>query len=120
MRIAEEIDATEAMGLQPIPFVVGTRLVGGLLCVIPGYALALLTSFFVSKVMIRGFYHATGGTYDHYFIQFLSQIDLVYSAMKPVGFWPPVIIPSGAGHVASPPRVSTPRMSARASPPGRR
>ena len=29
MRIAEEIDATEAMGLRPIPFVVGTRLVGG-------------------------------------------------------------------------------------------
>jgi phospholipid/cholesterol/gamma-HCH transport system permease protein len=92
MRIAEEIDATEAMGLRPIPFVVGTRLVGGLLCVIPGYALTLLTSFFVSNVMIRGFYHATGGTYDHYFIQFLSPIDLVYSTMKAAGFCAAVII----------------------------
>ena len=86
MRIAEEIDATEAMGLRPIPFVVGTRLVGGLLCVIPGYALTLLTSFFVSNIMIRGFYHATGGTYDHYFVQFLSPVDLVYSTVKAAVF----------------------------------
>jgi phospholipid/cholesterol/gamma-HCH transport system permease protein len=92
MRIAEEIDATEAMGLRPIPFVVGTRLVAGLLCVIPGYALTLLTSFFVSNIMIHKFYHATGGTYDHYFIQFLSPIDLVYSTMKAVGFCSAVII----------------------------
>ena len=35
MRIADEIDATEAMGLRSIPFVVGTRLVGGMLCVVP-------------------------------------------------------------------------------------
>jgi phospholipid/cholesterol/gamma-HCH transport system permease protein len=92
MRIAEEIDATEAMGLRPIPFVVGTRLVGGLLCVVPGYALTLLTSFFVSNVMIRGFYHAAGGTYDHYFNQFLSPVDLVYSTMKAVGFCAAVIV----------------------------
>jgi phospholipid/cholesterol/gamma-HCH transport system permease protein len=92
MRIAEEIDATEAMGLRPIPFVVGTRLVGGLLLVVPGYALTLLTSFFVSSVMIRGFYHATGGTYQHYFVQFLSPTDLVYSTVKAAGFCAAVII----------------------------
>ncbi|MFZ3319439.1 MlaE family ABC transporter permease, partial [Mycobacterium sp.] len=34
MRISEEIDALETMGLRPIPFVVGTRVVGGLMCVI--------------------------------------------------------------------------------------
>ena len=36
MRISEEIDAVEVLGLRPIPFVVGTRLIGGLTCVIPG------------------------------------------------------------------------------------
>ena len=92
MRIAEEIDATEAMGLRPIPFVVGTRLIGGMLCVIPGYALTLLTSFFVVNFMIRGVYHATGGTYQHYFIQFLSPIDLLYSTLKATGFCAAVII----------------------------
>jgi phospholipid/cholesterol/gamma-HCH transport system permease protein len=92
MRIAEEIDAVEAMGLRPIPFVVGTRLIGGLLCVIPGYALTLLTSFFVSNVMIVHFYHATGGTYEHYFNQFLSPGDLVFSTLKAVGFCAAVIV----------------------------
>jgi phospholipid/cholesterol/gamma-HCH transport system permease protein len=92
MRIAEEIDAIEAMGLRPIPFVVGTRLVGGMLCVIPGYALTLLTSFFVSNIMIRGFYHAAGGTYDHYFVEFLSPTDLVYSTVKASVFAAAVIV----------------------------
>ena len=41
MRISEEIDATEAIGLQPIPFVVGTRLVGSMICVIPGFLMTL-------------------------------------------------------------------------------
>ena len=92
MRIAEEIDAVEAMGLRPIPFVVGTRLVGGLLCVVPGYALTLLTSFFVSNFMIRGFYHAAGGTFNHYFVEFLSPTDLVYSTAKAAVFAAAVII----------------------------
>jgi phospholipid/cholesterol/gamma-HCH transport system permease protein len=92
MRIAEEIDAIEAMGLRPIPFVVGTRFVGGLLCVIPGYALTLLTSFFVSNLMIRGIYHAAGGTYNHYFVEFLSPRDLAYSTMKAIVFAAAVII----------------------------
>jgi phospholipid/cholesterol/gamma-HCH transport system permease protein len=82
MRIAEEIDATEAMGLRAIPFIVGTRLVGGMLCVIPGFMLTLLTSFFISSTMIRVVYGQPGGTYDHYFVQFLSLTDIVYSTVK--------------------------------------
>lgn len=82
MRIAEEIDAIEVMGLRPIPFVVGTRLVGGLLCVVPGYALTLLTSFLVLNWVTIFAYHAPGGTFNHYFVQFLSPTDLVYSTMK--------------------------------------
>ena len=92
MRIAEEIDALEAMGLRPIPFVVGTRFIGGLLCVIPGYVLTLLTSFSVSNLMIRGIYHAAGGTYKHYFVEFLTPQDLAYSTMKAVVFAAAVII----------------------------
>lgn len=84
MRIAEEIDAIEVMGLRPIPFVVGTRLVGGLLCVIPGYALTLLTSFLVLNWVTLGVYHAPGGTLNHYFVEFLSPTDLVYSTVKAV------------------------------------
>jgi phospholipid/cholesterol/gamma-HCH transport system permease protein len=86
MRIAEEIDATEAMGLRAIPFVVGTRLMGGMLIVIPGFLLTLLVSFFTSNAMIKLVYGQPGGTYDHYFIQFLSPTDLAYSMIKATMF----------------------------------
>jgi phospholipid/cholesterol/gamma-HCH transport system permease protein len=84
MRIAEEIDAVEAMGLRPIPFVVGTRLVGGMLCVLPGYILALVTTFSVMGVVIRNFHNQAGGTYNHYFVEFLTPRDLTYSVIKAV------------------------------------
>jgi phospholipid/cholesterol/gamma-HCH transport system permease protein len=86
MRIAEEIDAVEAIGLRPIPFVVGTRLVGAMICVVPGYLLTLVTSFFVSSTVIRVFHDQPGGTYDHYFVQFLPFGDIVYSLVKATVF----------------------------------
>jgi len=82
MRISEEIDATEALGLRPIPFVVGTRLVGSMLCVVPGFLMTLVVSFFVSNTVIRVFLDQPGGTYDHYFVQFLPLTDIVYSLIK--------------------------------------
>jgi phospholipid/cholesterol/gamma-HCH transport system permease protein len=82
MRISEEIDAVEAMGLRPIPFVVGTRLIGGMLCVIPGYLLTLVATFFILETVVVVFNGEPGGTHDHYFIQFLTPIDLLYSLIK--------------------------------------
>jgi len=82
MRISEEIDALEAMGLRPIPFVVGTRLIGGMLCVIPGYLVTLVTTFFVMDTVIRVFHGQPGGTYSHYFVEFLSPRDITYSVIK--------------------------------------
>jgi phospholipid/cholesterol/gamma-HCH transport system permease protein len=82
MRISEEIDAVDAMGLRPIPFVVGTRMVGGLLCVVPGYLLTLVMTFFVLDTVVVALNGEAGGTYDHYFIQFLTPIDLLYSLIK--------------------------------------
>jgi phospholipid/cholesterol/gamma-HCH transport system permease protein len=82
MRISEEIDAVETMGLRPIPFVVGTRLIGGMLCVIPGYLLTMVATFFILETVVVLFNGEPGGTYDHYFIQFLTPIDLLYSLIK--------------------------------------
>ena len=61
MRIAEEIDAIEAMGLRALPYVVGTRFLGALLIVVPGFALTLLVSFFVSNLMIAEVYGSAQG-----------------------------------------------------------
>jgi phospholipid/cholesterol/gamma-HCH transport system permease protein len=86
MRISDEIDAVDAMGLRPIPFVVGTRLIGGMVCVIPGYLLTLVTTFFVLDTVVTVFHNEPGGTYDHYFVQFLTPIDLTYSLIKAVTY----------------------------------
>jgi phospholipid/cholesterol/gamma-HCH transport system permease protein len=92
MRIAEEIDAIEAMALRPIPFVVGTRFIGGMLIVVPGFLFTLLVSFFVSNTMIKVIYAQPGGTYDHYFVQFMSPTDLAYSLLKAALFCAAVIV----------------------------
>ncbi|MGW5518248.1 MlaE family ABC transporter permease [Nocardia africana] len=86
MRISEEIDATESMGLRAIPFVVGTRLVGGMLVVLPGYLMALVIAFFTGGIIVKIFHHQPSGTYDHYFAQFLSWPDLTASVIKAVTF----------------------------------
>jgi phospholipid/cholesterol/gamma-HCH transport system permease protein len=82
MRIADEIDATEVMAIRPIPFVVGTRLIGGMVCVVPGYLLTLVTTFFVLSTVVTVFNNEPGGTYNHYFVQFLNPTDLLYSLIK--------------------------------------
>ena len=84
MRIADEIDAVEAMGLRSIPFVVGTRVIGGLVCVVPGFLLTLVVSFITADTVIRVFYDQPGGTYYHYFVQFLTPSDIAYSLLKAV------------------------------------
>jgi phospholipid/cholesterol/gamma-HCH transport system permease protein len=82
MRIAEEIDAVEAMGLMPIPFVVGTRMIGSMLCVVPGYLLTLVAEFWVMDIVIRVFHNQPGGTYTHYLVEFTTPRDLAYSLIK--------------------------------------
>jgi phospholipid/cholesterol/gamma-HCH transport system permease protein len=82
MRISDEIDAVDAMGLRPIPFVVGTRLIGGLLVVIPGYMLTLVAAFFVQNTFITVLYNQPAGTYSHYLDMFLTPTDLAYSVIK--------------------------------------
>lgn len=86
MRISEEIDATEAMGLQAIPFVVGTRLIGGMLVVLPGYLMAIVVSFITGGLIIKVFHDQPSGTYDHYFAQFVTIPDLVASVVKALVF----------------------------------
>ncbi|MCV6983539.1 ABC transporter permease [Mycolicibacterium pulveris] len=86
MRISEEIDAVDALGLRPIPFVVGTRLIGGMAVVIPGYLLTLVVSFSVLHLVIISVYNQPAGTYNHYLLMFLTSTDLLYSVLKATVF----------------------------------
>jgi phospholipid/cholesterol/gamma-HCH transport system permease protein len=82
MRIAEEIDATEAMGLRAIPFVVGTRVIGGLTCIIPGFVMTLALSFYTVNMIVQRLYNQPVGTYNHYFVEFLTLQDIAFSVLK--------------------------------------
>lgn len=79
MRINEEIDALETMAIEPIAYLVGTRIVAGMLVITPLYALAVVASFMASRFTTVVLLGQSPGLYDHYFSTFLNPIDLVWS-----------------------------------------
>jgi phospholipid/cholesterol/gamma-HCH transport system permease protein len=82
MRINEEIDALEVMAVPSIPFLVTTRMIAGFIAVIPLYTVALLASYLSPRLITTMIYGESAGTYDHYFIQFLPPIDVLWSFGK--------------------------------------
>ena len=46
MRINEEVDALEGMGVPSLPYLVTTRIMAGVIAVIPLYAIGLVSSYF--------------------------------------------------------------------------
>jgi phospholipid/cholesterol/gamma-HCH transport system permease protein len=79
MRISEEIDALEVMGIRSIAYLASTRVVAGVLVVIPLYCVAVLMSFLAARVGTTLVYGQSTGVYDHYFNTFLNQTDLIWS-----------------------------------------
>ncbi|HXA60067.1 MAG TPA: ABC transporter permease [Streptosporangiaceae bacterium] len=86
MRISDEIDALEVMAVPSLPFLVTTRMVAGLLSVIPLYIIGLLASYFATRLMVTIFFGQSTGTYDHYFGLFLSPDDILWSFGKVLVF----------------------------------
>jgi phospholipid/cholesterol/gamma-HCH transport system permease protein len=82
MRISEEIDALEVMGVPSLPFLVTTRIIAAFIAVIPLYIVALCASYLSPRLITTLLYHQSPGTYDHYFIQFLPPIDMLWSFGK--------------------------------------
>jgi phospholipid/cholesterol/gamma-HCH transport system permease protein len=82
MRISEEIDALEVMGVPSVPYLVTTRIVAGFIAVIPLYIIGLLSSYLASRLVVVYIYGQSVGTYDHYFDLFLPPEDVFYSFIK--------------------------------------
>jgi phospholipid/cholesterol/gamma-HCH transport system permease protein len=79
MRINEEIDALEVMGVRSVAYLASTRVVAGVIVVIPLYCVAVLTSFLAARVGTTAIYGQSTGVYDHYFNTFLNPSDLLWS-----------------------------------------
>ncbi len=86
MRISEEVDALEVMAIPSLPFLVTTRIIGGLIAVIPLYVVGLLSSYFATRLTVTQFFGQSPGTYDHYFNQFLPPGDVLWSFGKVLVF----------------------------------
>jgi phospholipid/cholesterol/gamma-HCH transport system permease protein len=84
MRINEEIDALEAMAIRSVEYLVSTRLIAGMLVVIPLYSIGVTLSFVASKGVVVVLFGQSGGLYDHYFHTFLNPIDLLWSFLQAI------------------------------------
>jgi phospholipid/cholesterol/gamma-HCH transport system permease protein len=95
MRISEEIDALEALGIRSIPFVVTTRVLAGMVTIVPLYVVTLVLSYVSCALVVNVLHGQSSGTYYHYFDSFIQPSDVVFSVLKAVIFVTLIIIIHG-------------------------
>ncbi|HUO47296.1 MAG TPA: ABC transporter permease [Acidimicrobiales bacterium] len=86
MRISEEVDALEVMGVDSFVYLVTTRVWAALICMIPLYLAALFASFLATQLVVTKFFGLSPGVYAHYFHLFLPPVDVFYSFVKAMVF----------------------------------
>jgi phospholipid/cholesterol/gamma-HCH transport system permease protein len=92
MRISEEVDALEVMAIPSLPFLVTTRVIAGLVAVVPLYIVGLLASYWATRLTVTKINGQSPGTYDHYFTTFLPPSDVLWSFAKVLIFAVVVIL----------------------------
>src|ERR1700757_4118787 len=84
MRINEEIDALEVIGIRSITYLASTRVIAGVIVVIPLYCIAVMMAFVAARTGTTAIYGQGSGVYDHYFNTFLNPTDLIWSFFQSV------------------------------------
>ncbi len=84
MRISEEIDALEVMGIRSVAYLASTRVLTGVIVVIPLYCIAALMAFLAARLGTIMLYGQSSGVYDHYFDTFLIPGDLLWSFVQTI------------------------------------
>jgi phospholipid/cholesterol/gamma-HCH transport system permease protein len=79
MRINEEIDALEVMGIRCIAYLASTRVAAGVIVAVPLFCVALLLGYTSGQVVTTAFYGQSSGVYEHYFDTFFIPADAVRS-----------------------------------------
>lgn len=79
MRINEEIDALEVMGIRSIAYLASTRVAAGVIVAIPLMCVALLLGYGSAELTTTGFYGQSSGVYTHYFNTFFVPLDALRS-----------------------------------------
>src|SRR3954463_2947625 len=84
MRINEEIDELEVIGIRSITYLASTRVLAGVVVVIPLYCVAVMMAFLAARTGTTAIYGQGSGVYDHYFGTFLNPTDLIWSFFQVV------------------------------------
>lgn len=84
MRINEEIDALEVMGVRSVAYLASNRVVAGVVVVMPLYCVAMITAFLAARFGTTVIYGQSSGVYDHYFNTFLNPTDIIWSFFQAV------------------------------------
>ncbi|MFB4319760.1 ABC transporter permease [Actinomadura sp. 21ATH] len=82
MRISEEIDALEVMGINSLAYLVCTRVAAGVIALVPLYLVSLFMAFFATRFITIEYFGLSPGIYDYYFHLYLPPIDVFYSVIK--------------------------------------
>jgi phospholipid/cholesterol/gamma-HCH transport system permease protein len=82
MKIYEEIDALEVMAVNPMRYVVTTRVIATMLGILPLYLIGLIGSYAASQLSVVVLFHQSPGQYDHYFSTFIQGRDVFLSVVK--------------------------------------
>jgi phospholipid/cholesterol/gamma-HCH transport system permease protein len=86
MRIAEEIDAMDALAIKPIPYLVTTRVLAAVVASVPLFVVCLATAYLSARGVVALIAGTSPGTYQHYFELFSSGRDVLYALIKAVIF----------------------------------
>ncbi len=79
MRINEEIDALEVIGIRSVTYLAATRVIAGMTVVIPLYCVAVMMAYLSARTGTTAIYGQASGVYDHYFNTFLNPFDVIWS-----------------------------------------
>lgn len=82
MRISEEIDALEVMAVPSLPYLVSTRMIAGLICIGPIFAMSLVGAWVGWKTTQVDFFGLSAGTFDHYMYTFMQPTDILFSFVQ--------------------------------------
>ncbi len=84
MRINEEIDALEVIGIRSVSYLASTRVVAGVVVAIPLFCVGLMTAYLAARIGTTAVYGQGSGVYDHYFNTFLRPTDVLWSSFEVV------------------------------------
>jgi phospholipid/cholesterol/gamma-HCH transport system permease protein len=82
MRISEEIDALEVMGINSLVYLVCTRVAAGIIALVPLFLVSLFMAFAATRLITIYYFGLSPGIYDYYFHLYLPPIDVFYSSIK--------------------------------------